>query len=393
MSINNEQNTPIVDDDPLMEQFVNDMQPQESNPGQSPEGNPEEQNPENTENPESQNEGIDNDGSDTDNDPAVENTNPPSNEAFDLNKYLEQSSDGLLKSEDDFKSGLNKIKEYETLQQQINDLKAEKESIFANKEIETLNRLHKEGKTDEQINEFMRLSKIDLDQVDSKEVLIQREIMNGKTRALAEKFIERKYGLDKISLDEESLTTSEIEYNKSELDYANELMKADADPLRKELKSQLSELSSTESPSEKALKEAAAKQSYRTKLDPFVNQLASSFPKQLVVGDESTGQLTYDVPSDLLEKVKTQAYDYFMDQEVSPESVQEFVTAQKAMWLYENQKEILESVKQQTEVATEKRVRAEYENPQGLPKPNAAPVVQEANINDQLMDIANDMGY
>lgn len=393
MSTNNEQNTPIVDDDPLMEQFVNDMQPQEYNPGQSPEGNPEEQNPENTENPESQNEGSDNDGSDTDTDPAVENTNPPSNEAFDLNKYLEQSSDGLLKSEDDFKAGLNKIKEYETLQQQINDLKAEKENIFANKEIETLNRLHKEGKTDEQINEFMRLSKIDLDQVDSKEVLIQREIMNGKTRALAEKFIERKYGLDKINLDEESLTASEIEYNKSELEYANELMKADADPLRKELKSQLADLSSTESLSEKALKDAAAKQAYRAKLDPFVNQLASKFPKQLVVGDDSTGQLTYDVPADLLDRIKNQAYEHFMDTEVSNESVEDFMTAQKAMWLYENQKEILESIKQQTEVATEKRVRAEYENPQGLPKPNAAPVVQEANINDQLMDIANDMGY
>lgn len=393
MSTNNEQNTPIVDDDPLMEQFVNDMQPQQSDPGQSPEGNPEEQNPENTENPESQNEGNDNDASDTDTDPAVENTNPPSNEAFDLNKYLEQSSDGLLKSEDDFKAGLNKIKEYETLQQQINDLKAEKENIFANKEIETLNRLHKEGKTDEQINEFMRLSKIDLDQVDSKEVLIQREIMNGKTRALAEKFIERKYGLDKINLDEESLTASEIEYNKSELEYANELMKADADPLRKELKSQLVDLSSTESPSEKALKDAAAKQAYRAKLDPFVNQLASKFPKQLVVGDESTGKLTYDVPADLLDRIKNQAYEHFMDTEVSNESVEDFMTAQKAMWLYENQKEILESIKQQTEVATEKRVRAEYENPQGLPKPNAAPVVQEANINDQLMDIANDMGY
>lgn len=391
MSTNNEQNTPIVDDDPLMEQFINDMNPQSTDPGQSPEGETGEQTPENTENPESQNDGDGNDNPDADDNSPIDNTNPPSNEDFDLNKYLEQSSEGLFKSEDDFKAGLNKIKEYETLQQQINDLKAEKENIFANKEIETLNRLHKEGKTEEQINEFMRLSKVDLDQVEAKEVLIQREIMNGKTRALAEKFIERKYGLDKINLDEESLTPSEIEYNKSELDYANELMKADADPLRKDLKSTLAELSSTESPSEKALKEAAAKQSYRTKLDPFVNQLASSFPKQLVVGDESTGQLTYDVPSDLLEKVKTQAYDYFMDQEVSPESVQEFVTAQKAMWLYENQKEILESIKQQTEVATEKRVRAEYENPQGLPKSNATPVAQEVNINDQLMNIANEM--
>ena len=394
MSTENTNNQPIVDDDPIVAGFVNDLNSKNSNPEPSSETEPtvadDNQDGVANQNDSQEDNNQDNTG-DSDND-ADKNTADTEPQQFDLNKYLEQSSDGLFKSEDEFKAGLQKVKEYENLQKQINELKSEKENIFANKEIETLNRLHKEGKTGEQIEEYMRLSKVNLDEVDAKEVLVQREIQNGKTRVIAEKFIERKYGLDKI-VDEELLTASELEEQKSELAYIDELMKSDANPVRKELKEQLASLSTTESPSEKALKEAAAKQAYQAKLDPFVNQLASSFPKQLVVGDESTGQLTFDVPADLLEQIKTEAKEYFLDQEVNEQSVNEFITSQKALWLYNNQKQILESIKQQAEVATEKRIRAEYENPNGLPKQTNVPVTQEVDRDKILMDIANDMGY
>lgn len=310
---------------------------------------------------------------------------------FDINGFLEQSSEGLFKSEDDLKSAISKLKEYDSLQGQIESLKAEKDNIFANDHIKTLNRLHKEGKTDEQIEEYMKLSKLDLSALDSKEVLIQREIAKGHTRHIAEMSVERKYGLDKLSFDEEKLTASEIETNKRELEYAESVMKVEADSARKELQDEFASLTQEVSATDKALQEAAAKQAYRAKLEPFVqNNLIANFPKQLVVGDEATGVVTYDVPNELLDTIKANAFEYFADTEVSNESVATFMTVQKALWAYDNLQDILSKVKNQADVAAEKRIRAEYENHQGLPKPNDTAVVKEANVNDVLMSIAND---
>lgn len=310
---------------------------------------------------------------------------------FDVNTYLEQSSEGMFKSEEDLKSAIAKLKEYDNLQTQVDGLKAEKETIFANDYIKTLNRLHKEGKTDEQIQEYMKLSKLDLNALDPKEVLIQREIANGHTRSIAEMVVERKYGIDKLSFDEDVLTADELANNKKELEYAQSIMKIDSDNARKQMQEEFASLTKEVSATDKALQETAAKQAYRAKLEPFINtNLVGNFPKELVVGDESTGVVKYDVPSELLDSIKANAFEFFQDREVSNESVNEFMTAQKALWAYENLQDIMSKVKNQAEVATEKRIRAEYENHQGLPKNNDTPVVKESNVNDVLMQIANE---
>lgn len=378
------------DTDPAVAMLMDSINPVEETPVQSAEGD-----------------AIEGDQKTTDDTPAdVEKVEPPAGETvdpiektpvvdeskqpFDANKYLEQSSEGLFKSEDDYKSALVKVKEYDALQKENENLKAEKESIFANETIKTQNRLIKEGKTDEQISEFLKLSKVDIATLAPKEVLIQREITNGHTRAIAEKLVERKYGLDKLSFNEEVLTEAELATNKEELELAEAIMKTDAEPVRKQMEEQFLSLKNEVSASEKALKEAASIKAYKTKLEPFAEKLQMDFPKKLVVGDDSTGLLSYDLPKDFIDSVKEDAIEFFLDREVSPESVEEFVTAKKALWLYSNQKEILNHFKAQVEADTEKKVRAEFENPQGLPKPGAIPVVQNKSIDDQLMALAND---
>lgn len=307
---------------------------------------------------------------------------------FDLNKFFEQSSEGLIKSEEDFKAFVSKSKEHETIRQKMEALEAEKETIFANESIKVQNRLIKEGKTDEQIANYMSLAKMDISSLDPKEVLIQREIKNGHTRALAERVVERKYGIDKLSFDEEVLSSSELENNNKELELANAMMKVDAEPVRAEMQTEFEALKNEPSASEIALQKAAAEKAYRTKLEPFAEKIQADFPKKLTIGDESTGILSYDVNEEFLSSIKEDAKDYFMDREVSPESVEEFMTVKKAIWAYNNLKEIVSHFASQGEVRGEKKVRDEFENNQGLPKPGTLPVTQLDNIDDALMSIA-----
>lgn len=323
----------------------------------------------------------------TDTDPVI----PPAKveSTFDVNNYLEQSSEGVIKSEEDFKTAIAKIKEFDSLNEKLKTVEAEKEAIFANETIKTVNRLTKEGKTDEQINEFIKLSKMDISTLDPKEVLIQREIKNGRTRDIAEIIIERKYNLDKLSLNEEVLTSEEIAANKKELEIITEIMRGDAAPIRKEMQTEFESLKTEISPSEKAIQEQAAKLQYREKLSPFVSQIQADFPKKLVIGDDSTGgALTYDVPEEFLSSIKDDAMEYFLDREVSPETVNEFVTVKKALWLYSNQKEILSAFVSQAEARGIQKGKAEFENPQGLPVAGVIPVAQSKNVDDELMSIS-----
>lgn len=386
MSTENSQNTEnTVDNDPIFSAFMQDIGGTEEPPVQSTEasedpaveqtGSDAPANAEPTE-PEKVEEIIADDKTDE---------NKPS---FNPIEYLEQSSEGFIKNEEDFKSVVAKAKEYENLQKEIEELKAEKETIFANETIKLENKLIKEGKTDEQIAEFKRLAKLDIASLDPKEVLIQREIKNGHTRQRAEMVVERKYGLDKLSFDEDLLTSEELAANKNELEFINDQMKVDAEPVRKEMQEEFKSLTTEISPSEKALREAAALKSYKEKLEPFATKIQSDFPKKLSIGDDETGVFSYDVNQEFLDSLKESAINYFTDTEVNPENVEIFVRETKKEWLYQNQKEILKNLKASVEAATEKRVRAEFENPQGLPKNTEAPVVQSKNIEDELFDIA-----
>lgn len=307
---------------------------------------------------------------------------------FDINKYFEQSSEGLIKSEDDFKSALTKAKEYEALQKQIEDLKAEKEGIFANETIKTQNRLIKEGKSEEQVAEFLKLSKMDIATLDAKEVLIQREIKNGHTRSTAEKLVAREYSLDKLSFDEDILTADELAKNKEELELIEAKMKNDARPVREEMQKEFESLKTEISPTEKALQEVAAKKAYREKLVPFAEKLQSDFPKKLVIGDDSTGVLSYDVPKEVIDSIKSDAVDYFENTEVNAQNVEDFITVKKATWVYSNLKEILSHFTTQAEARGDKKARDEFHNPQGLPKPTETSMVEDVNISDELMHIA-----
>lgn len=378
------QNTEQNNLDPAMESFYNSL-PKEELSG----GSPEETNPENKEEAPAEAEQKNEEQANQEN-----NDNPDGKEStFDLSKYFEESSEGLFKSEEDYKSALSKIKDYDALSQKVQVLESEKESIFANDYIKKLNNLHKEGYSPEQIKSFNNLIELgDIKTLDPKEALIQNEILNnGRTRVLAEKIVSNRYGLNDLSLDDDTLTPEEIEERKDQLEIVNARMEDDAKPVIQGFEKELEGLNNIESPEQKALDEAAKRKAYENALEPFVSKLQESFPKKIVLptGEEGV-EFAYDLPEDFLESVKSEAKEYFNhpDMEVNQETVNEFVTMKKALFVYQNFKDYSEKLWNQAKNAGIKEATAKFENPHGLDNNNVDVNVTNENIEDALMSIA-----
>lgn len=310
-------------------------------------------------------------------------------EAFDVNKYLEESSGGLFKSEDDFKTSLSKIQEYDILKSRISELEVEKESIFANDEIKLLNDLHKQGKTSEQIEEFTKLRKLgDLSAVDAQEILVQDYISKGNSRLVAEKLIERKYGLNSISLDADELTDEELAHNREEIELIKATMQMDAEPVRNELIEKVNSLSKPIDATQTALAKAASEKAYRDKLEPFVSKLMDDFPSKI----EITEGIDFEVDQEFKDSAKSVAYEHFLDNDVSQERVDSFISIQKAIFLAQNKDKIFKAIQDQTRTAVTEEVEAKYVNNNGLERAGAvlSPASQTMS-NDDYVDYAMEM--
>lgn len=315
---------------------------------------------------------------------------PVESPKFDVNKFLEESSEGLLKNEDDIKNSISKIKDYDTLVQKIKVLESEQETIFANDSIRKLNALVKEGKSEEQIDGYIKLSKINLDSISAKDVLIENEILNnGHTRKIAEKLVDKKYGLDSLSFNEEVLTAEEIEKNKSDLEIAEALMAKDAKAVKESFKEQLDGLSQLVSPEQKAIDEAARKRAYEKQLEPFADHLTKDFPRKLPLRAGET-ELTYDIPEEFISTIKSEAIAYFNhpDIEVNEKTVNEFLTLKKALFLYKNQQQINTHFFEQGKSQGIKETTDNFVNNGGLENPTPDVQVTLDNIDESLMQIA-----
>lgn len=301
---------------------------------------------------------------------------------FDLITYLKEVSGGEIDSEEVLKERLSKYKGFES---EITQLKSEKETLFANDYIKTLNNLHKEGKTSEQIAEFEKMYKLgDLGQLDPKEVLVQQEISNGYDRKTAERLIERKYGLDKIELNEEHQTSED----KDELDFINQRMKVDSESARKELQSKLDEIAKPMDPTEKALKEVSAKKEYQEKLKPFAQKLSEDFPKKL-----EFGEIEFEVPKEFADGLQDDAVNYFTDQEVNQDNINSFVSLKKAIFLAQNHEAIAKSLLEKGRELGRKDAEAEFTNNGGVGRQgsvlnDASQTMSDADVAAAAMRIA-----
>lgn len=293
--------------------------------------------------------------------------------SFDINKYLAENSEGLFKSEDDFKNSITKVKEYDTLKQTLEQVQVEKENLFANPFMKTLNELHKANATKEQIDEFTNLYHMgDVTKIDPKEALVQDLIKKGSSRVHAERLIERKYNLD-LSVDAEVLPAEEVEKNKLSLELSNEEMRLDAQPIIKQFKETFDSIMQPKSAELIQLEKIAAEKAYVEALREPAKKLADSIPEKFKVGE-----LEFARKEDFKKEVESDFIDYFKDRKVDNESVKEFYEIQEAMFLQENFTSIKDAIEKDAYARAKKEVQAEYENNSGLPRENGNTMTDSA---------------
>lgn len=279
---------------------------------------------------------------------------------FDLVAYLKEISGGEIESEEVLKERLSRTKLYES---EVNQLKSEKDNLFANDRIKVLNDLYKSGKTDEQIAEFEKLRNLgDLNQLSAKDILVQKHIADGYDAKTASRLVEREYGLDKLELNEEHQTDAD----KEELDFINKKMEVDAKKARESLQNTIDELGKPVSATDVALKEAASKQAYQEKLKPFATKLSGDFPKRLEFGETS-----FDVPAEFTNDLQEDAMTFFMDREVNQENIDNFVAFKKGQFLAQNHEKIAKELLEKGKEIGRKEAESEFTNNGGVNRQGA----------------------
>lgn len=286
--------------------------------------------------------------------------------SFDFNKYLAENSEGLFQSEDDFKSSLTKVKEFDAVKAELDQVKAEKENLFANPFIKTLNEMHKNNATPEQIKEFTNLYDLgDMSKLDPKEALVQELIRNGTSRTMAERIIERKYSLD-LSLDEEVLSTEEVSRNKESIELGKEQMRLDAQPVIASFKEKFDSLSqTTTAAADKQIDIIAAEKKYVESLKVPAEKLANSIPEKFKVGE-----LSFDRGENFKKEFQEDFIEHFKDRKVDNESVKEFYEMKEAVFLKENFNSIKDAIEKDAYARGKKEAESEFENNSGLPREN-----------------------
>lgn len=314
-------------------------------------------------------------------------TNPevdeaPKTEAFDVNKYLAEKSEGLFTNEEEFKSSLSKIKDFDDLKSKLEKAEAEKESLFASPLLKAQNELYKQGKTDDQVEEFTKLAKLgDISKLEPKEILVQQMIAQGTKRSVAEKLVERKYNLN-LSVDPDVLSSEELSKNLDELEILNETMRLDSIPAAQALQERIANLQPTTIAENNLLHEEANKKTYMETLKEPASKFVASLPDEV----EFLG-LKFKKDEGFRQEIANDFLEFFKEQKLSNESVQGFKKLTDAFWLDTNKEKVFEAISKDAHAKGFKEAQEKYENTSGLPRENATVQTDaDAEKFDQFLD-------
>lgn len=328
----------------------------------------------------------------------VETPTPTPESQFDPNKFLEESSEGLFKSVDDFKSSLSKVKEFDELKAKYDAKEQEVSSIspFAKKLIE----LEKSGKTQDQIDTFIKINRLgDLSQLDPKEIKIQRLMFDGYKRDVAERKVVRDFGLN-VDISSEDLSEDEIFENKMRLEDAQEELRISSQEDLRVLNDLVAkvEQSQDDDANTKLLKEQAVKIEYSKKLEPVAELLAKEFVSNRAISfTNGQEKVSYELPFDenYSTEVAKAAKDFFLEtgNPVNDETVGIFNKLIKGEYLVENfEKTILPNVFGDGYSKGYEAAKKEVENRSGLPVSGLPPVTDDSTklLREQQRRAANE---
>lgn len=319
----------------------------------------------------------------------------------DYNKFVEVSSDGLFKSVDDFKNALPKIKEYEALKTAKEQLEAKlNENPFANDFVKQYNDLIKQGRSEDQIESWVKLSKLgDLKTLDPFQIKVEKLVQDGFKRDVAERKINREFNLT-VDLEDENLSEDEVRNLKLDLEDRKEELRISSVSDLQALEQLKGKITTPDNSAEnRMLEEAALKKQYQETLKPIVSQIAQSYTGLGTFnlnGKEGAEAINFNIEVDAEYKAQVGAKleDYFLDgtTPVNEKSVAEAKEYIDAVYLSQNFKtKIAPSIYNEGYSRGIQEMVNKYENKSGLPTSGLLPVSDDAakSVREQQKRVAS----
>lgn len=292
----------------------------------------------------------------------------------DYSKILEELTEGEVKDVDTFKTLFPKAKNYDTLLSEKSELEEKlKVDPFANEYSKTIDSMIRNGKSFEEIENFHKLSKVDIDALSPIEAKIMVMVSKGFDPEIAKEIVEEEYPLhnyDEGSSDrrklEEKLRVNQEEDKKVLRDIKKDLTAVDNSPAEKAEADRLQAIANQKQ-FENIIKEAA----------PTLAQKFTGLGERNLNGKEGDDalKLNFDYSDEFKAELPAKIESFFVDgqMELNETNIQLAEKYARADYLERNFDSILQSAVKHAISVTEEKVINRYENRSGLPAETAPP--------------------
>lgn len=310
--------------------------------------------------------------------PAAE---PPAQPTVDYSEFLSKESDGLFMDVDSFKAALPKIKEYDTKVNEYQSVLNEKtgleekiKTMFtpANDFVKQMNDMVQAGRTAEEIDAFIKISRLDIDQMDATEVKVMSMVLKGFNETIARDIVADDYPIDAYeegskerTILQEKLRVSSLEDRELLRTYKKDLTAVD---------NSAAEQAKQKAENERLQQIADAENHKKNVLQvvPKISEKISGlgeFNLNGKDGDEAV-KLNFDYAADYKADLNERIGSFFLDgqMEVNDENVALVENYIKADYLSKNFDTIAQSIFKHAEAITTEKIVNKYENRSGLPE-------------------------
>lgn len=321
----------------------------------------------------------------------------------DYSEFLAKESEGLFTDVDSFKAALPKIKQYDTKVTEYEALLATKTELEekvktmitpANDYAKTLNEMLLAGKTADEIENFTKISRLDLDQISAIDAKVMVMVKNGYSESIARDIVESEFPIEDYEVDSKERLILEEKLRVSSLEDRN-ILKA----YKKDLTTidNSAQVQAQEQAEQLRLQGIAKAEEHKTTVKQQVPKIAETImglgEKVLngKEGDEAV-KLNFDYNAEYKAEIPAKVESFFLDaqMEVTPENIALVERYIKADYLERNFDQIAQSIFKHAEAITTEKMVNKYENRTGLPPESTNVVVDTSKqeYNDFLNRIA-----
>lgn len=301
----------------------------------------------------------------------------------DYSKIIAEVSGGVFTDLDSFKASLPKLQEYDTVLQSKTELEEKVKGMItpANEYAKTLNEMLQAGKSLDEIENFTKISKTEIDQLSAIDSKVMNMVRKGYNEQIAKQIVEEDFpikdfeeGSKERLILEEKLRVSSAEDRKELKEYKKEITTIDNSASEQAEQQRLQQIA----------QQTVHKQAVKSAIPAIAEKITGLGERNLngKEGEEAV-KLNFDYNQEFKAELPAKLESFFLDgqMEVTPENIELANHYIKADYLAKNFDNIAQSIYKHAEaLATEKTVN-KYENRTGLP-PESTNVVVDTTKDD-----------